>query len=320
MLLTTSRAWGSAITLVLLLAHGSDGAEPITISLKNSFIKANKDRATIDATYTVDKAHAKANSPSKDGDLHVAGRAPEIGLAAVAEIMNAKFARDAVDAVHAAETSHASIKLTGVWRLWAEHAGTSAQTQGAPLLPFDTTNPDHVFEMHPLTRVGDIDVRDTFKEIIGYTYKDAEQAFVTYENVRSTIIPGATSTTIKTSMAGFNYVAFRIEPNEKATKRPDGYTVLSSVRAEDGHLLVRRRRMVFVEGTAPYKRLDDLVTAHPEGFPADQCMHVLGVPRISLELVWWRINKGPRESLSWDLPYEMVVVGLLDASTSCDEE
>src|SRR5260221_3763245 len=123
MMVNKSRIWQTVVSIVLLVLRGSDGAEPITISLKNSFIKANKDRATIDATYTVDKAHAKANAPSKDGDLHVAGRAPEIGLATVAEIMNAKFAKAAVDAVHVAETSHGSIKLTGVWRLWAEHAG-----------------------------------------------------------------------------------------------------------------------------------------------------------------------------------------------------
>ena len=47
-----------------------------------------------------------------------------------------------------------------------------------------------MFELHPVTQEGDLDVRDTtFNPITGYTYKDAEASFVAYENVRSTIIP-----------------------------------------------------------------------------------------------------------------------------------
>jgi hypothetical protein len=48
----------------------------------------------------VDKAHKQLNPASKDGDLHVAGRAPETGLPAVAELMNAKTDPGAVDLIH----------------------------------------------------------------------------------------------------------------------------------------------------------------------------------------------------------------------------
>src|SRR5436305_8573782 len=75
----------------------------IQIILKNSFIEKFKNRVTIDASFTVDKAHAKPNPPAKDGDLHAAGRAPEIGLPAVAEVMNAQFARPALDLLHDSE-------------------------------------------------------------------------------------------------------------------------------------------------------------------------------------------------------------------------
>ena len=49
------------------------------ITLKNSFIEKYKNRATITATYTVDAAHKKPNPASKDGDMHIAGRAREAG-------------------------------------------------------------------------------------------------------------------------------------------------------------------------------------------------------------------------------------------------
>jgi hypothetical protein len=64
----------------------------LELTLKNSFIKDFSNRATIKATFTVDKAHPRPNTPKKDADLHIAGRAPEIGLATVAEIMNARTA------------------------------------------------------------------------------------------------------------------------------------------------------------------------------------------------------------------------------------
>ena len=62
----------------------------IEITLKRSFIEKYKDRVTIDADFVVENTDKKPNSPSKDGDMHVAGRSPEeIGLPIVAEIMNA---------------------------------------------------------------------------------------------------------------------------------------------------------------------------------------------------------------------------------------
>src|SRR5271169_3935850 len=94
----------AAVLLAALLLPAAAWAE-IQITLLNGFIEKYKDRATIEAAYTVDKALARPNSPASDGDLHAAGRAPEIGLAAVAEIMNAALEPEAVDLIHQAERS-----------------------------------------------------------------------------------------------------------------------------------------------------------------------------------------------------------------------
>src|ERR1700688_5265447 len=72
----------AAALLAALLLPAAARAE-IQITLQNAFVEKYKDRATIDAAFTVDKAHARPNPPASDGDLHAAGRAPEIGLAAV---------------------------------------------------------------------------------------------------------------------------------------------------------------------------------------------------------------------------------------------
>src|SRR5712692_3144498 len=135
----------------------------ITITLKKDFIEKFKNRATIDATYTVDKAHQKPNPPSKDGDIHVAGRAPEIGLAAVAEVMNAAGQPKALALVKDAQGSGTPVKMTGAWRIWCEHGGDVEHIQGDPLDPFLTTNPPHVFEIHPLLTLNDVNVTTGWK-------------------------------------------------------------------------------------------------------------------------------------------------------------
>lgn len=304
-----------AVFWLLALFAPTFAAAQITITLKNSFIEEYRNRATIAADFLVDKAHRRPNPQPKDGDLHVAGRADEIGLPIVAELMNARSDMESVEVLRGREGTGQSLAVEGVWRLWCEHAGTEEQIQGAPLTPFTTTNPDHVFEIHPVTKVGAKDTRATFGPIEDFRYKDAEQAFAHYENVRATITPRALTTTITTFMAGFNYVEFKIEPElDKIIERPDGRTVLAAVRAVEGHMIARRRRMVFVDGTAPEARLLALQPG--------ECMHVLGVPRISLQLVHWRKSAEGRRrgALTWNLPYEMVVVGLLSDSRVCEED
>jgi hypothetical protein len=279
----------------------------ITITLDNSFIEKYKDRATIAANFTVAHAHPKPNPAAKDGDLHAAGTAPEIGLSTVAEIMNAKLSPKAVAALHGSESSGDPVAVEGVWRLWCEHGGDSEQVQGQdPPPPIDNTNPPHVFEIHPLTAVDDQRLASDFKPITGFKYKDADQAFLAYEKLASQITPGASQTTIRTTMGGYNYVEFVLELNEDPTHQlDDGLTVFASILNQAGELLVRNRRMVFVKDTAPFAKVGTLKKG-------DQ-LHVVGVPRISLSLLNWRIQNATArpEVLNWTLPYEIVVVAVL---------
>ncbi|MBI1746789.1 MAG: hypothetical protein HYR55_09400 [Acidobacteria bacterium] len=122
--------YGGILSLLLLLVFSFPAHAEIQIILKNSFIEQFKNRATIEASYTVVKAHAHPNPPSKDGDMHIAGTAPEVGLPMVAEIMNAAKQSAAVERIHQVEGTGQAIRLSGVWRLWCEHGGDSRQEQG----------------------------------------------------------------------------------------------------------------------------------------------------------------------------------------------
>ena len=80
-----SRLRRLTLCLAVLLASLAVDAQ-ITIKLKNSFVDEFRDKVTMSANFTVD-ATSKIHPASQDGDIHIAGRAPEIGLGSVAEIM-----------------------------------------------------------------------------------------------------------------------------------------------------------------------------------------------------------------------------------------
>lgn len=283
-------------------------AAGITIVLDRDFVERVKNRVTIDASFVVDKAHASPNPPSKDGDLHVAGRSDEVGLATVAEIMNARDETASVDAIHAAEGTGHAVALTGVWRIWCEHAKSVTFRQGASLAAFDTTNPDHVFEIHPVTTLTGQDLVGSLKPIEGFHYKPAFESFKRYRKAALTIVPGDTTLTLKTTGVGYNYVDFKIQLNEDPSfEVPGGRIVTATVLDHDGETLVaQNKRMVFVKDSGP----EVAVRALRKG----DVMHILGIPRINLAVVAWRARVAAErpEVLNWPLPYEMIVVAQLD--------
>lgn len=151
------------------------------------------------------------------------------------------------------------------------------------------TNPDHIFEIHPLTEIGGIETRTSFHVIPGYKPKDAEDAFTRYENIRARIYPLKDSTKIRMGSVGYNYVKFRLRLREDPTHIiEDGLTVFADVKEVGGETLVRKRRMVFVADTRPYQAVRKL----KEG----RCMLVIGMPRLNLSLVSWRVQRGSKDS------------------------
>jgi len=207
-----------APALIVLAASWPATAE-ISITLNNTFLEKYKNRATIDAKFTVDHSKGKPNPASKDGDMHVAGRdAKNIGMAAVAEIMNAKNHPDAVEAANNAAGTNSPIPISGAWRIWNEHGGDNVFVQGKAVAAAQNSNPDHVFEIHPITEVGGIDIRASFQPIPGYDAKKPEDAFPRYESVRSKIIPKSGKVTIVSNGIGYNYVNFQMRLEREAVQ------------------------------------------------------------------------------------------------------
>lgn len=294
-----------------LAALGQSGG--VTIRLKKTWVDQYENAVVIKADdFLVDAAHAKPNAPSKDGDLHVAGRANEsVFLPIVAEIANARSAPAAMQAIHEAEGTEEALPIEGVWRIWCEHSGISTQDQSKKAPRADGTNPDHVFEIHPVTKVDGKDItKATFKPIQGFRPKDATQAFNHYEAIPCEIKEAGDYVHIRTKMAGYNYVRFAVTDVRGLQELEDGVSAFATIKAADAdadepEYLVKKLRVVAVKGTTAATALRRAATKR-------EAVTVLGIPRISLKLVKYRLEHAgsSEERLDWDLPYEMVIMAV----------
>ena len=280
----------------------------IQIKLRQSFIDSIKNRVTISVDYIIDKAHAHPNPPSKDGDMHIAGRAETVGLPIVAEIMNASGQTNAVNLVHSLEGTDETVELTGIWRIWCEHAGEDQQVQGEALTKFNSTNPAHVFEIHPITQLKNFNLLPSLKPITGFTYKKAEDALMRYAATRCQIVPNTDNTiTIQTNGVGFNYVECSIEILQDAFVSDDGRFVFCKILTTDGDIVAQKVRVAFVKDSKPEIKVKLLGVG--------DTMHIIAIPRIDLALVSFRASHANDPQfpniLSWNLPFELVTVAVV---------
>jgi hypothetical protein len=301
---------------VLLVASPLTAYGDITISLTRGFVKKNKDRATISTTFEVSKFHKRPNrigTGSQDGDVHIAGRDTVVRLPMVAEILNGKLESDTFNFLLGMSEGQ-SVPLVGVWRLWFEHPGSEDMVQGAPVAEPDDTNPDHVFEFHPVTKFGNFDCSDSLLPIVDgakeFRGHPAERAFASYEQRPGTISKTTNGIMITSNQAGFNYVEFKMKLTGKPKEVSDGFIVLANVFKADSSdeeqpLTEQPRRMIFVKGSPP----GDAIATMSKG---DE-LHVLGIPRVNLNEVLAIADglPGHDEYAFGGLPYEIIIVAVL---------
>lgn len=281
-------------------------ASEIAITLEESFIDACKDRATIDVMFTVDKADKRAHPAFLDGDFHIAGRAPGIGLPVVAEIKNAASEKAALGVIRSVAGTGNPVGLAGAWRLWAEHVGSAEEVQGAGLSVIEVTNPDHVFEIHPVTRVDGENILPSLHPPKGYSPPRADIAFRSFESIKCRIIPGDGTVTVVMPKRQINDVEFLMEVGEDGQHVvEDGRFVNAAVLDLKGKRIVPKLRMVFVKDSPP----EDMV----RGLRRGDRLHVFGLPRIDLSTVAWRARHSrDNPGLTQNLPYEIIVVGVYE--------
>lgn len=284
-----------------------------TITLRKSFIDSFKNKISISSDYMVFYSHPHAND--EDGDIHFSGYDKKIGLPAVAEIMNGDDEHEALDTILAYEgkgkPKH-TIQITGVWRLWAEHIRNGDKySQGMGYKSVTSTGPDHVFEIHPVLTVKDLDLVGSLREIEleGFQEIEPQKAFKHYISRECTLTSNVKKINIQTGGAKFNYSQFwiRLLTTEKF-KVDDGLFVYCDVydsksNAENAAMpkrLAHFIRMAFPKGSEAFEAVKDL--------NENDILHVVGIPRISLVDISSRVKQ--KKDLTKPLPVEMIVVGL----------
>jgi len=300
---------------VLSLAFAASALAQTDLVLKNTFIEANKNRATMDISLEVDHVLKNVHPISKggdDGDIHMSGRSADIGLPLVVEIMNAGSSDESTVLADAHNADGGkTVPVSGAWRIWFEHPGGD-QIQGEDVPVPANTNPDHVFEIHPVTAFAGDPAGQSFVGIPGYTAYTAERAFGQYESLEATISSDDTSTTISASKVGFNYAEFTIELAAAPTPSDDtgGFLVLANVMEDSEETAAENIRMVFAPGTPPAKTVASL--------SAGARLHVPGIPRVNLERVSFLTAQQPGQTFQTKLPYELIVVAVCpDGENTC---
>lgn len=103
-----------------------------------------------------------------------------------------------------------------------------------------------------------------------------------------------------------------MELSEAVSPVKDGAFAFAKIQDWDGHLIHRKRRVVFVQDTLPEKAVRNAKSG--------DCFRVLGIPRLDLALVSWRVKnaKTRPEVLTWNLPYEMIIVAVYNETCAND--
>jgi hypothetical protein len=280
------------------------------VRLRNAFIDAIKNRATIqDLPFRFDHVKSSINTISsggKDGDIHASGRPGSfVALPMVAEVVNAKLEKD--DAVAAMRTAEgaAAVKISGVWRLWFEHPPKEVLVQGGTVPVPDDTNPDHVFELHPVTAINGHDADLSFVPIEGYTAYTAERAFAAYERLEFRAKRNNTFTTISSTQAGFNYAEFDAVLAGKPMHVNDATFVLADIVDDQGTSVVAKpRRLVIADDT---KAAVAFATKSPK---KGTTITVVAIPRVNLDALTDEAEKAPGETVTIKGAYELIVVGI----------
>ncbi len=280
------------------------GPDHVITRFDRSFIEANRQRITIDADLTVDAA-GPINPRAFDGDIHIAGRSPAIGLRLVAEIKNAKLAPTAIQLVRDAERSRAPVRVRAVMRFWPEHAIGLPHRQGEPMPRLPNANPDHVFELHPVVRVGDIDLLATLQTVKGYRPGNASSTLRLYQRSELAIRTLASRVYVKTRAGLWNDVHFQLEVTDgRPVVQDDGRYLAARARDLEGNVLVDSIRVVLVHGSPPELAFRSLRSGDR--------VHVWGLPRVSFDGLA-RLIQGAGTDTSWrtaKFPYEILIIGI----------
>lgn len=292
--------------LLMLLVLAFSAAAQTQLVLNKGWAAKMQNLVSIDLNMEVDHSlaqpHPAGKCCSEDGDIHFSGRSTDIALPMVAEIMNAATEPQALQDLKAAANG-STVAVSGVWRLWFEHAGPN-EVQGQNVPVPASTNPAHVFEVHPVSQFGGDSVASSFSPVAHLLPYAGSEAFPKYQAQAAVLQSSSSSITISSKELGYNYTHFVIELAGTPVKSADGgILAMAKIMENDEDSIVDTPvRIVIAAGTPP---AGPIASAQPGAQ-----FHVMGIPRINLNQTLQILAvKGPGP-ISVNLPYEMIIVAI----------
>ncbi len=276
----------------------------MSVWIRKDFVNKYRRRVTFEGAFKVDHAQPSVNSIKNDGDIHVVTTCPEVGLPMVSEVMNARLVPDCVQLLQDSQGTGNLISFAGVWRLWMEHPGTSQRQFSNNVIDGPVTNPDHVFEIHPLTKVGDFDLLSTIARIKDqdkeYEYHPAEKFVPYFKSQKFNVVKDGDFVKITGPKAIYNYVGFKFKKlTSEIFEVEDGYFIYASILDKSEKVLERKVRLALVNGTAVANEIKQTAV--------DRVSEVMATTRISLSTVSYQASH--KKAANRSLPYELVVLG-----------
>ena len=306
--------------LFLLIVISSSAQSQIVLTLKKSFIESLQNKITIKSDFNFDKANKKIiNIKSgfylgKSAPLHqdtklyedliMSGSSFDIGFPVEAKIFNANHDFSTSDII--SQYLNKKINLTGVWRIWTEYFGNDKIRQGELSGKLNDNTAEHIFEISPVTKFNDIELKGYNKLTKTNKIQNAENAFPKYSLLKCNISCDDSLITITTNGIGYDFVDFVLQLNDTSDIRDDGRFIDCNVFDNNNNLLVKNLRMVFIKNSGPEKAVRKLSIGDK--------LRVLGMPRFNLNEIYSRIksSESNKEMLNYNLPYEMVIISVIN--------
>jgi hypothetical protein len=207
--------------------------------------------------------------------------------------------------IRRAEKSRQPLRVRGVIRYWPEHAIGLPHRQGEALERLPNANPDHVFELHPVVRLEDLDLMATLRTVRGYRPGHAATVLAQWEETTIQVMVRPDSVLIETPAGLRNDVHFLLELADAAPLEvEDGRFLRGRARDLEGKLLLDSVRVVLIEDSPPERAIRAL--------PARTWLHVWALPRVSLAGLLGLVEAAGPDSTAraGKLPYELLILGI----------
>ncbi len=303
-----ARQFAVGLTLAaVLLGFAPPAGAAATLSMRESILLQQRDRATIQFSATIGPI-GTVHSISADCDIHVPIITQVLFLAVLGEIKNACSMGPTKAQLVALGPGPMTVR--GAFRIWFEGHDSGIPFREEDMsIPdaYENSGPPHLVEVHPITRLGNLDLLDRvrFVEKNGVTF-----AWKTGDSFRRAAT--RQMTIAKQTVGGHTYVQMvcscpalanhyeldvEIVYAPHPTDNGDGVVASGRVFHEDGSVILSRVRFFAIAGTSAAGVLETVD-------PGDRLiLHALA--RVSLRPLLRRATFTPRQI---PLPIELVVL------------